>query len=70
MKTYNLIAKNREVVSVYSDDTFTFALGSPEIESEESTPQMLADIFPVEELERLPECAKRDRAIEIATRVA
>lgn len=45
MKTYT--AKNRaeETLSLYSDDTFTMAIGSPETESEETTPQSLHAIF-------------------------
>ena len=42
-----------EDTELYSDDTFTLAFGSPETESEESTPDTLARAFTLQSLEEL-----------------
>ena len=42
-----------EDTELYSDDTFTLAFGSPETESEESTPNTLARAFTLQSLEEL-----------------
>lgn len=42
-----------EDTELYSDDTFTLAFGSPETESEESTPETLAGAFAMQSLEEL-----------------
>lgn len=53
MTTYTMISKSGETVELYSDDTFTLAFGSPETESEESTPELLANCFSRDDLMRL-----------------
>lgn len=42
-----------EDTELYSDDTFTLAFGSPDTESEESTPHTLAGAFALQSLEEL-----------------
>ena len=44
-----------EDTEVYSDDNFTLAFGSPDEESEESTPSTLAHAFALQSLEGLLE---------------
>ena len=45
MKTYKATTKSGERVSLYTDDTFTLALGNPNTISEETTASTLADCF-------------------------
>ena len=60
MTTYQLTAKSGDTVQLYSDDTFTLAIGDPETESQESTPELLADCFSRAELMHLAEIAPRE----------
>jgi hypothetical protein len=53
MTTYELTSRGGESVQLYTDDTYTLSLGDPESESQESTPEILADSFPLSELARL-----------------
>lgn len=53
MRTFKARSKSGELLRLYSDDTFTLAIGSSATESIETTPEMLADIFPMLSLARL-----------------
>lgn len=53
MRIYRSTAKSGTRVTLYSDDTFTLALGNPSTTSEESTPGMLAECFSLKVLQGL-----------------
>jgi hypothetical protein len=45
MKTFTAITRSGDEVNLYSDDTFTLAIGHPDTESEETTVESLAESF-------------------------
>ena len=45
MTKYTATAKNGNRVTLFSDDTFTLAIGNPNTEFTETTPRDLADCF-------------------------
>lgn len=60
MTTYELTSKSGDTVQLYTDDTFTLAIGDPETESEETTPELLAECFAHDELAKLAATIKAE----------
>ena len=69
MTTYELKTKSGDNVQLYTDDTFTLAIGDPETESEESTPELLADCFSRAELMRLADQIRSTESVHAAAAV-
>jgi hypothetical protein len=69
MTTYEITTKGGDTVHLYSDDTFTLALGDPEVESEETIPELLADCFSRDELVRLADQIRLNESIHASAAV-